>query len=63
MSLSFLQSIALADAQRTLSPEHNVVTQPSHFRFSNLAFAVRCGILQINVNPIVTQHVRRINEG
>lgn len=63
MSLSFLQSIALADTQRTLSAEHNVVTQPSHFRFSNLAFAVRCGILQINMNPVVTQHVRRINEG
>ncbi len=50
MSLSFLQSVALADAQHTFSAEHNVVMQPSHFRFSNLAFAVRCGILQINLN-------------
>lgn len=62
MNLSFLQSLALAGAQRTLSAEHNVVTQPGHFRFSDLAFAVRCGILQINVNPIITQHVEKLNE-
>ena len=54
MNLSFIQSLALAESQRTLSDEHSVVTQPSYFRFSDLAFAVRCGILQINLNHIVT---------